>query len=170
MNENKTSSMFTGWLLGIIQAFDRNDLIEMIRADAYPQVFDFQLPRYLWGIQSLIAEKRDLLLHEITVENTIEYSREYRPDLTAILEHPKGTRWMNNFLKMIRYIIKNIDKDWEYIRTSFFRSLQKVNNEDVNNLLESKEIVYQPEQDKIMSNNNTQKAPVSGNRITSDYF
>ena len=96
----KEGERLVGFILGVLSSIDRPTMVEWIKTDFMPPVFEFELPPYLIGVKSLMADYKDQILEGLTVANTVKYCNEYRPDLVVVIQHPKGKRWIENFLKV----------------------------------------------------------------------
>lgn len=100
---------FKGWALGIINGIDARMLVDMIKADDIPTLWEYQLPPYLSFVKGLVIENKDAILEQLTLEAVMKYCKEYRQDLAKILVHKKAQEWMHRFLKKTAFMIKHID-------------------------------------------------------------
>lgn len=112
LNEEKKIQVasFKNWVLGLINGIEPRMLVDMIKANDIPTLWEYELPSYLGFVKGLVQEYLPQILDQLTVEAVIEYAREYRPDLARILSHQKAQVWMNRFLKKTKFMLENIDK------------------------------------------------------------
>ena len=79
----KEGERLVGFILGVLSSIDRPTMVEWIKTDFMPPVFEFELPPYLIGVKSLMADYKDQILEGLTVANTVKYCNEYRPGHSA---------------------------------------------------------------------------------------
>ena len=109
INKDTQIERFKGWVLGIINGIDARMFVDMIKANDIPTLWEYQLPPYLGFMKSIVMEKQQQILEELTLDNVMKYCKQYRSDLAKILVHKKAQEWMNRFLKKIAFMIKHID-------------------------------------------------------------
>ncbi|KKN90767.1 hypothetical protein LCGC14_0223500 [marine sediment metagenome] len=98
---------FRGWVLGIINGIDTKMLKRMIIKNEIPILWEYELPKYLGFMKILITEYKDQIIEQLKFSVVMDYAKEYRPDLARIIIHPQGKKWMERFLRMIRFLIEN---------------------------------------------------------------
>lgn len=165
-----------GYILGMLTNIDKEMLIDMIKNNAVPQIFDYRLPSYFNGFKSLLADYKDQILEGMNVKKTIELCLEYRPDLAPILQHPKGRKWLDSFLKLWRFLIKNIELPDEEIRRKFYASIKQAQERKVQQEIDVEQIFNEAQQtreqatDKIESQKSESKINIVDGTITDDYI
>ena len=126
MSNNEKTGIFKGWILGIVNGIDAKMLVEMIKDNEYPKLWEYELPTYLSFAGSLIAEHKDSILEHLNIKTVVEYAREFRPDLARIIAHPAGKKWMTRFLKTIAFMVENSELDAYEMEAKFKRELAKI--------------------------------------------
>lgn len=145
---------FKYWIIGMINGIETKDLFQMIRDNDVPLLFEYELPPYFNWVKGSIIEKKDEIIAALTYENVVKYSGEFRPDLKALLEHDRGREWTERFLKVIVFMIENIELSAYEMKTKFTRKIRKIQQGRVKELdaihmLEEKEQLENKEQLKI---------------------
>ena len=126
MNKKKDiASIFQGWLLGVINGIDKDMLQEMIVTDDASILFDFELPPYFVGIKDVIKANQKTINRVINIDTVIKYAYHYRPDLALLISQGEGKKWMTNFLKMVKFMIMNIDLHPEEMKAIFYNKIQQ---------------------------------------------
>lgn len=119
-------AQFKGFVLGMINNLEPHDLIEMINTNYIPPLYEYELPGYLNGIVKIVQENKEKIMEQLTYENVMTLGVEFRPDLLAILKHPKGQRWMKSFLKMVGFIVENAGMTSAELKHEFFRRMREI--------------------------------------------
>lgn len=148
LNEEKKIQVasFKNWVLGLINGIDPRMLVDMVKANEIPTLWEYELPPYLSFMKGLVQEYLPQILEQLTVESVIEYANEYRPDLARILSHDKAKVWMSRFLKKTKFMLENLDKSAYEIQILYEKKMRQLlsareNKEAqmVDNLLEENE-------------------------------
>lgn len=155
MGNKGNTERFKGWILGILNGIDPQMLVDMIKDNEMPVLWEYELPSYLGFVGSLVLEYKDSILEQLSFDNVMNYAKEYRPDLARILTHPAAEKWMTRFLRMISFMVENADLDAYQMAAKFKRKTDKILEKrekkqanDVALMLEQqrKEIVAQEQQ------------------------
>lgn len=125
-NEKAQIERAKGWILGIINGIEPKMLVDMIKADDIPTLWEFELPPYLGFVKNLVKEHLGEIMEVLTVDTIIEYAEEYRPDLAKILAHPKAVIWMKRFLKKTKFMLKHIDLTPMQIQKKYMQRLLEI--------------------------------------------
>lgn len=120
---------FRGWILGLIDGIDPVQLVQWIKANKIPPLYEYDLPNGFGFVKDYIIGNKEEILSYITFDNTMQYGIEYKPELMQIFEYPKARRWLKNFLKMLRFIINNADLNKYQMKKKFFAKLEKSRKE-----------------------------------------
>ncbi|MCP4762571.1 MAG: hypothetical protein GY870_12395 [archaeon] len=122
----KQVERFRGWVLGIINGIDARMLVDMIKSNDIPTLWEYELPNYLGFVKDMVVENRDTILEQLTLENVMTYCKQYRPDLAKILIHKKAQEWMNRFLKKIGFMIKHIELEPYEIQVKYEERIKEL--------------------------------------------
>ena len=122
--EKETVNKFEGWILGALTAIDPDMVEEMIENDTVPLLFDYELPIYLSGMRNIIIKNKDDILKELTMDSVLLYSKQYRPDLAKVINTQDGYIWMSRFLKVIIFVIENVELNSHEMRQKFFAQIK----------------------------------------------
>lgn len=125
--EKKTQAeKFKMWVLGIINGIDARMLVDMIKANEIPTLWEYELPPYLNFVKNLVIENQEAILEQLTLEVVMAYCKEYRPDLAKILIHKKAQQWMSRFLKKTAFMIKHIDLEPYEIQAKYEERIREL--------------------------------------------
>ena len=119
-------NLFQGWLLGIINGIDTKNLFNMIKENDFPILVDYELPSYLYGIKEIITENKDEILLYINYDAVMKYGHDFRPDLLKLLEHPKGKKWLERFLKTVYFVINNVELSQYEMQDKFYKAIAAI--------------------------------------------
>lgn len=125
-DKSKQVERFKGWILGIINGIDARMLVDMIKANDIPTLWEYELPPYLNFVRDLVIEHQETILAQLNLESVMEYCKEYRADLAKILIHKKAQEWMGRFLKKIGFMIKHINLEPYEIQMKYEERIQEI--------------------------------------------
>ncbi|HEC40780.1 MAG TPA: hypothetical protein ENI29_21230, partial [bacterium] len=117
-----------GWILGVVNGIDVDMLENMIKNDEIPILWEYKLPSYLSYVGSLISEYKDDILKQLNFNVIMEYTNEFRPELSQILSRPDGKIWMTRFLKMIKFMVENSELTAYEMESKFNKRIIKIKN------------------------------------------
>jgi len=124
--EKDKVNRFKYWVIGMVNGIEAKDLVDMIKNNDVPIPFDLELPTYFSWVRDAAIEYKQVILEQLTFESAMKYSGEFRPDLKVILQHPKGREWLERFLKVIRFMITNIELTPHEMKVKFFQRAQAI--------------------------------------------
>ena len=127
--EKEKVNRFKYWVIGMVNGIAAKDLFAMIKNNDVPLPFELELPTYFSWVKDAVIEYKQDILDQLTFESAMKYSGEFRPDLKVILQHARGREWLNRFLKVIRFMIENIELSAHEMKVKFLKKAQKIQAE-----------------------------------------
>lgn len=172
MIDEKLVAKFEGYVIAQLDNFQAKDVIEMVKDNYFPPIYEYDFPVLLSGIKQIIIDNREKILSLITYETIMKHGKEFRPDLLAIVQHPKGKAWLEGFLKIIKFTVKNIELSGRERSMLYRRRIQeirarkqKVMEDELEKIRleeESQNLEEKPMDQPIHDKNQDQKKPYSG--------
>ena len=102
---------FKGYILGQIQNLSAMEFYQLVRDKEYPPLLDLEAPQWLMdmGMVNIIAANKEKIYEHLTPNFVIELATQDRRDLANVLKTEEGYAWMENFLKLVKFIIETIE-------------------------------------------------------------
>lgn len=113
-----------GYIIAILNGFDANDIVAMIVNDDMPILVEQTLPPIFMGVIPLVTKYREKLLELCTMDKVMLYCSQFRADLLPILQNARGYKWMDNFMKQVRFLIENADMNPYELQQEFYRRIE----------------------------------------------
>ena len=126
--KEKQAEKLKGWILGLVNGIDARMLVDMIKKNEIPTLWEYELPRYLGFVKELMVEYKDDILEQLTFDVVMKYAKEYREDLAKILVHKRAEAWMNRFLNKCKFMFKNIELEPYEIQAKYEERMTELRN------------------------------------------
>ena len=126
IEKEKQAERLKGWILGLVNGIDPKMLVEMIKKNQIPTLWEYDLPKYLGFVKGLMVEYKDAIIEHLNIDTVMEYAKEYRPDLAKILVHDRARKWMIRFLNKCKFMFKNIELEPYEIQVKYEKRIMEI--------------------------------------------
>lgn len=126
IEKEKQAERLKGWILGLVNGIDPKMLVNMVKKNQIPTLWEYELPKYLGFVKGLMIEYKDTIIEQLNIDTVMEYVKEYRPDLAKILVHDRAREWMIRFLNKCKFMFRNIELEPYEIQVKYEKRVMEI--------------------------------------------